>query len=146
MPTLIIRSTWEQRSNCDPILVTVREYRTLQLDVFEFCPYTRTSIRPGYAGIQGLAPSVMALTIRSTWNQRGNFDPISLTRLNPRYQGSVRRAALRRRPTVVVPLLLGMSRSPLLTLSVGMMTSASSVGPSIVEPFDVAGMYMMKFF
>jgi hypothetical protein len=78
-PTLIILSTWDQRRNCDPILVTVREYCILQLDVFVFCSYTRTSIRPGYAGIQGLAPSVMALSFRSTRNQRGNCSPILAT-------------------------------------------------------------------
>jgi hypothetical protein len=35
-PTLFFRSTWNQRSNCGPILASVRFYRILQLLVFVF--------------------------------------------------------------------------------------------------------------
>jgi hypothetical protein len=43
--TLTFRSTQNQRCNCDPILVTVRLHRILQLDVFVYCPSTRTCHR-----------------------------------------------------------------------------------------------------
>jgi hypothetical protein len=51
-------------------------YRTLQLDVFVFSPCTSTSIRPADAAIQGIMPSATALTIRSAWDQRGNYVPM----------------------------------------------------------------------
>jgi hypothetical protein len=65
---LTSRSTWNQSENCVPILVTVRLYRDLQLDVFVFRPFTRPSIRSADAGIQGIMPSALTLTSRSTWD------------------------------------------------------------------------------
>jgi hypothetical protein len=77
--TLIFRSTWYQCGNCTPILVTVHLYRILQLAVFVFCSFTRTSRRPVDARIQALMPSAITLTFRSTRNQRGNCTPILAT-------------------------------------------------------------------
>jgi hypothetical protein len=80
IPTLFFRSTWNQRSNCDPILVAVHVYRILQLAVVDCCPLTNhTFIRPTDAWIQGIPPSVVTLSVRSTWNQRGDCDPILAT-------------------------------------------------------------------
>jgi hypothetical protein len=39
---LTSRSTRNQRGNCTPILTTVHLHCILQLDVFVFCPFTRT--------------------------------------------------------------------------------------------------------
>jgi hypothetical protein len=64
--TLTSCSTRYQRGNCNPILVTVRLYRLLQLAVFVCCPFTRTFILPVDAGIQDIAPSVATLISRST--------------------------------------------------------------------------------
>jgi hypothetical protein len=78
--TLMSRSTWIQRDDCGPILTAVHFYRIPQLEVFVFCPFTRLtqrSIRNGDASSQGIAPSVTTLFFRSTWNQHGNFGPIS---------------------------------------------------------------------
>jgi hypothetical protein len=57
----------------------MRLYRILQLDVFVFCPFTRTSSRPVDAGIQEILPSIITLHFRSTRNQRGNCGPILAT-------------------------------------------------------------------
>jgi hypothetical protein len=46
------------------------------LDVFVFCPFTRTSIRPVDAGIQDILPFVITLISRSTWNEHSNCDRI----------------------------------------------------------------------
>jgi hypothetical protein len=45
--TLFLRSIRNQRCNCTPTLATVRLYCIFQLDVYVFCPFTRTSTRPG---------------------------------------------------------------------------------------------------
>jgi hypothetical protein len=74
--TLVTRSTKNQRGNRTPILATVRLYRVLQLAVFVFCPFTRTSIRPVDVRIQDTAPSHIRLMSRSTWDQNGNCGPI----------------------------------------------------------------------
>jgi hypothetical protein len=81
--TLTFRSTRNQRGNCDPILVTVRLYRFLQLEVFVLCPFTRTSIRLVDAVLQGTMPSLITLIFRSTWNERGNCNPVYLVLLAP---------------------------------------------------------------
>jgi hypothetical protein len=54
-------STLHQRSNCIPILATVRLYRIFQLAVFVFCPFSGTSIRLVDARIEGTIPSVTTL-------------------------------------------------------------------------------------
>jgi hypothetical protein len=59
--TLHFRSTWNQRGNCGPILATVHLYRILQLAVFIWFPFTRTSFRLVDAGIQDTIPSVPTL-------------------------------------------------------------------------------------
>jgi hypothetical protein len=48
----------------------MRLYCIPQLSVFEFVPFTRTSIHPVDVGIQVIFPSATALTCRSTRNQR----------------------------------------------------------------------------
>jgi hypothetical protein len=65
---LTIRSTRNQRGNCDPITATVRFYCILQLGDFGCCPFTRTSNRLGNVGIQDNTPSVTTLFSRSTRN------------------------------------------------------------------------------
>jgi hypothetical protein len=76
IPTLTSRSTRNQRRNGYPILATQRLYCILQLDVFVFCPFTRTSSHLVDAGIQDIVPSVPAPLFRSTRNQHGNCTPI----------------------------------------------------------------------
>jgi hypothetical protein len=76
---LIFRSTWNQRGNCLPILATMRLYRIFQLAVFVFCLFTRASTRPVDAIIQAIMPSLTALFMRSTRNQRSNGTPILVT-------------------------------------------------------------------
>jgi hypothetical protein len=56
--TLLFRSARNQRGNCGPILAAMRLYRILQLDVFDCCPFTRTSSRRVDAGIQAILPSI----------------------------------------------------------------------------------------
>jgi hypothetical protein len=77
--TLSFRSTRNQRSNCSPIIATVRMYCILQLAVFVFCPFTLVSIHPVNAGIQDIVPSIITLFFRSTWNHRCNYTPIIAT-------------------------------------------------------------------
>jgi hypothetical protein len=79
LATLSFRSTWNKSGNCDPIPATVRLYRVLQLAVFIFCPFTRTSRRQSDAGSQGIMPSLATLYFRSTRNQCGNCSPILAT-------------------------------------------------------------------
>jgi hypothetical protein len=74
--TLRSRSIRDQRGNCGPILATLRLYRILQLDVFDFFPCTLTS---SHARIQGIIPSAPTLNVRSTRNEQGNRDPILVT-------------------------------------------------------------------
>jgi hypothetical protein len=54
--TLFLRSTRNQRCNRGPMLVTVRLYRTLQLDVFVFSPFTSTSSRSANTRSQDIIP------------------------------------------------------------------------------------------
>jgi hypothetical protein len=65
--------------NCDPTFLTVRVYRTLQLDVFVFSPFTPTSTRPVNSRIKDIAPSVVTLDFRSTRDERSSCDPILVT-------------------------------------------------------------------
>jgi hypothetical protein len=44
---LIHRSIWNERGNSGPLLTTVFVHRILQLGVFVFVPFARTSIRRG---------------------------------------------------------------------------------------------------
>jgi hypothetical protein len=81
VPTLLYRSTRNQRSNRTPILATVQLYSILQLDVFVLCPFTNSSIRPVDAEIQELKPSAMTLLYRSTRNECCNSIPIYLVLL-----------------------------------------------------------------
>jgi hypothetical protein len=78
-PTLFSRLTRDVHGNCDPILATVRLYRTLQLDGFIFWSFTLTSTRSAEAGIQVFLPSIPTLKSRSTRNQCGNYGPILAT-------------------------------------------------------------------
>jgi hypothetical protein len=67
----LCRSTWDQRGNCGPILVTVSLYRILQLDVFVISPFsgfTLRSIRFVNTVLQGIIPSSRVLHFRSTRN------------------------------------------------------------------------------
>jgi hypothetical protein len=50
--TLTYRSTRDQGGDSDPILVTARLHRILQLLIFVYYPFTRTFIRSVDAGIQ----------------------------------------------------------------------------------------------
>jgi hypothetical protein len=68
--TLICRSTWHECCIFMSILATVRLYRILQLDFFDFCPCTRTCIRLIDAGIQDILLSCQTLTFHSTRNQQ----------------------------------------------------------------------------
>jgi hypothetical protein len=74
-----LRSTRDQRGNCDPVIVTARFHCILQLAVFVFCPFTRTSSAQGDAWIQGIMSSAPTLFFRSTWNEHGNCGPILVT-------------------------------------------------------------------
>jgi hypothetical protein len=91
-PTLHSCSTQNQRGNCVPMLAAVRLYSTLQLDVFIFCPATRTSTRQGDTGttvnaaitasaMVVVAAAVLAiissptLIFRSTRNEHGYCAP-----------------------------------------------------------------------
>jgi ribosomal protein L34E len=78
-PTLMFRSTRNQCGDCGPILATVRLYRILQLDVFLFCPFARTTICPVEARIQDILPSIQTLFCRSTRNQCGDCGKILAT-------------------------------------------------------------------
>jgi hypothetical protein len=73
-PTLICRSTRNQRGNCPPILANVRLNCFLQRVVFICCPATLAST-PG-VGNQNTMPSSPTLSSCSTWNQCGNCSPI----------------------------------------------------------------------
>jgi hypothetical protein len=75
MTTLYFRSTRNQRGNYDPIFATVCLYRILQLDIFNCCPLTLAYICQVDVGIQGIVPSALTLTSRSTRNQRSNCGP-----------------------------------------------------------------------
>jgi hypothetical protein len=66
LPALFFRSTWIQRGNYTPILVTVRLYCILQLAVFVFCPWTSTCNRPVDAGTKDIVPSATTLTATVT--------------------------------------------------------------------------------
>jgi hypothetical protein len=70
------RSTRNQRSDCTPILATVRLYRILELDVFVFCPLTRTCHRRVDARDQAVMLSGTTLTFQSTRNLRGDCGPV----------------------------------------------------------------------
>jgi hypothetical protein len=65
--------------NCTPALGTVYLHRFLQLAIFVFCPFTRTSILAADDGIQTIVTSVATLYFRSTRDQRGNYDTILTT-------------------------------------------------------------------
>jgi hypothetical protein len=54
-------------------------YCALQLALFIFCPFTRTSLRPVDARIQEIISSILALLLRSTRNERGSCTPILAT-------------------------------------------------------------------
>jgi hypothetical protein len=73
-----MRSTRDQLGNCNPILATVPLYRILQLVIFECCP-ALASTRSVDVGIQDNAPSVTALFMCYTRNQRGNCIPTLVT-------------------------------------------------------------------
>jgi hypothetical protein len=84
--TLSSRSTGNQRCNSGPItaITTVFLYRIPQFDVFDFYPCTRTSNRLADARSQGTVPSEIALSSRSTRNQRRDCGPIRITVLSYR--------------------------------------------------------------
>jgi hypothetical protein len=63
-PYTDVRSTRDHRGNLIPILATVRLQCSLQLEVFVFRPYTHTSSRQGYSGIQGIIPFLIAHFVR----------------------------------------------------------------------------------
>jgi hypothetical protein len=75
-PTLIFRSTGNQRGDCLPILAIVHAYCILQLAVFFFCPFAFMCGRLVALAGQGTVPSIQTLLFRSTRNQRGNCSPI----------------------------------------------------------------------
>jgi hypothetical protein len=79
IPTLFFRSTRDQHGERDPILVTVRLYRMVQLNVFGSRPFTLAPTRPADAGSQGIMPSTLTLISRSTRNPSANCDPILAT-------------------------------------------------------------------
>jgi hypothetical protein len=70
---------WDQRGNCEPILVTMRLQRILQLAVFDCCQFTLMPIRSVIAGIQGMIVISDDTVFRSTRNQSGNCTPILAT-------------------------------------------------------------------
>jgi hypothetical protein len=74
--TLFFRSIRNQHGHCIPIIATVRLYSIFQLDVFVFCPCTRTCIRYVDAVLQETMPSVITMLFRSTRKRRGNCSPI----------------------------------------------------------------------
>jgi hypothetical protein len=75
--TLYFRSTRNQPTYCAPIIASsVFSYCILQLDVFVFFPLTRASSHLIDNRFQSFVPSILTLNSRSTWNQRGKFDPI----------------------------------------------------------------------
>jgi hypothetical protein len=90
-PTLLFRSTRDQRGDYNRILATVRLYRMLQLDVFVFCPPTRPWRGRVDVVIQGtMLPSSATLLSPTTRNQRGDCNPIHATeRINCILQLSV---------------------------------------------------------
>jgi hypothetical protein len=77
--TLMIRSTRNQLSNCDPILAMF-PYRFRQLCVF--CWY-EFPLLPSIGRIQSLDPMVTTLCIRSTGKQRSNCYPVVAVYLDP---------------------------------------------------------------
>jgi hypothetical protein len=74
--TLVCRSTRNQHGNYTPCIATVRFYCIIQLVVFVFCPFSRSSSHLVDTGIQERIPSMPALYWLSTWNQCGNCIPI----------------------------------------------------------------------
>jgi hypothetical protein len=74
LTTQDIGSARNHRSNLDPISGTEFRYRFSQLCVFFWCPFA--SGRLGDGGVQSFDPSFTTLFIRSTRNQRSNWDPI----------------------------------------------------------------------
>jgi hypothetical protein len=151
IPTLLSRSALNQRDNCSPILVTVLLYRSFQLDIFVFFPFTSTFIHSVDAGIQDIMPSALTPEGSSDPEPAWQLQPNSCHRaLSPKRsisnrarsdrrgtcgggnascissavssQGKVRFAALWR--TVNIRFRFG----PFRTCSVGMEASSSSVG------------------
>jgi hypothetical protein len=108
--TLAFRSTRDQRGNCDPILATMHLYCSLQLEVFVFCPFTRTPNRSVDARIQVITPYLLALNFRSTWNHRGNCGPMLAT-VHLHYH-AVRLADYRRFPREKQHALYGTKSGP----------------------------------
>jgi hypothetical protein len=69
--TRILRPTWHERGSCILMLVSVRLYRILKLDVFRRGPYAGMPSRPDNTGAQGVALSITTLKSRPTWHELG---------------------------------------------------------------------------
>jgi hypothetical protein len=77
MPTLLLRSTRNQRGNKSPIIAIVLLFCIFQRDVFVCCPFTLACDRLVTLGFQGTVPSMPTLLLfLSTRNQRDNRSPI----------------------------------------------------------------------
>jgi hypothetical protein len=76
---LLVRSTWNQNGNFNPTFAAARLYCILQVLDFVCYPFTRASTPSVDLDIEGVAPSISTLFLRSTWNQQGNCGPILAT-------------------------------------------------------------------